>query len=250
MMKTLAGILFATCTTLNAYAGTPDDRASAVEPTVSPSEDSSSEGSSRIRPERPERHVVLMPTVGVWTHTFKQSGYDARLGPVYGFDVKIDPFRWLNVRGGVLQGKQPISLPAHALGDDFSSYQPTIKFMRMHMRFEPVWHWSERTSAYVGLGLGWARLTAPAPVTTPSVASFERSGVYVAYEGALGVAYEPILDWLSIDVSAGVSYLTSENGSAFRSGQAFTEDGHRTTLESLSKLDLGYRMSLGIGIVL
>ncbi|MGC4063694.1 MAG: hypothetical protein QM784_03440 [Polyangiaceae bacterium] len=249
MMKTLAAILFATFTTSNANAETPDARASAVEPAASPSE-SSLDGNPRIRPERPERHVILMPTVGVWTHTFKQSGYDARLGPVYGFDVKIDPFRWLNVRGGVLQGKQPISFPAHALNDDFSAYQPTIKFMRMHMRFEPVWHLSERTSAYVGLGLGWARLTAPAPITTPAVASFERSGVYVAYEGALGVAYEPILDWLSIDVSAGVSHLTSQNGSAFRSGQAFTEDGHRTTLGALSKLDLGYRLSLGIGIVL
>jgi opacity protein-like surface antigen len=245
MMKTLAGILIATCTTLNASAATVDASASTAE-----LDESSAAEKVRVSPERPERHVILMPTVGVWTHTFKQSGYEARLGPVYGFDVKIDPFRWLNVRGGVLQGKQLFSMPEHALGDDFSSYQPAVKFMRMHMRLEPVWHLSERTSAYVGLGLGWARLTASSPITTPRVVSFERHGVYVAYEGALGFTYEPILDWLSVDLSAGISYLTSQNGSAFRRGQAFTEDGHRTTLEALSKLELGYRMSVGIGIVL
>jgi opacity protein-like surface antigen len=230
-MKTLFWLLLGLGTTVPAYAA------------------SSTEESSLPR-ERPERHVVLMPVVGVWSHSFRDSDYSAKLGAVYGFEVVLDPFRWLNVRGSVFQGNQPLHVRSDAFAVDAHVYQPTLDMMRMQLRAEPVWHYSERTSLYLGLGAGWARFTADAPKTTPRLISFQRSGVYLGCEGAVGASYEPIKDWMVIDISMGASYLSGQTGSIFESTQAFTEDGHRTTLGGLSKFSVGYRFGLGIGIVL
>lgn len=207
------------------------------------------EGQAKPR-ERPERHVVLMPVVGLWGHTFKNSRYESKPGPVWGLDVVIDPFRFMNVRGSVMRGNQPLSLPSDALSSEVSSYQPTLELLRMDMRLEPVYHVSDRLSFYAGLGLGWARLTAPEPVTVPRVVAFQRNSVYVGYEGALGAQFEPIVDWMLVDFSVAASRLANQSGNAYEKVQAFTEDGHRTELSALSRFGMGYRMCLGVGIIL
>lgn len=201
-------------------------------------------------PERRERHVVLLPTVGLWSHAFRDADFTARVGPYWGLDVKLDPFSFLNVRGGIYQGNQPLSVKGAALSADATVYQPTLDVLRMHMRLEPTWHYTEQLSLYLGLGLGWSRLVVPEPTTTPRLASVARDGVFVGYEGALGAAIEPFRDWMVVDISFGASYLANQTGSAFQKIQAFTNDGHRTSLEGLSKFGLGYRMSLGVGLVL
>jgi len=200
--------------------------------------------------ERPERHVVLMPVVGVWSHSFTDRRYTSKVGPVWGMDVLIDPVRWLNVRGGVLRGNQPLAITPGALSSDISVYQPTLEVLRMHLRLEPTYHFSESLSLYAGLGMGWARMTAPAPTTQSSLRSVQRNSVYLGYEGALGVQFEPIVDWMMIDWSLAGSYLANQSGTAYGEAQAFTADGHRTELSALSKFGMSYRMSLGIGIIL
>jgi opacity protein-like surface antigen len=200
--------------------------------------------------ERPERHVVLMPTVGVWSHPFKDSSYHAKAGPVWGADVVLDPFRFMNVRGGIMRGNQPMTLPSHALSDAASVSQPALKVLRMHVRLEPIWHYTETLAFYAGLGMGWAHVIEPAFVASPKLATYDRTSVYLGYEGAAGVQFEPIANWLMIDFSVAASYLANQSGAAYDKTQAFTEDGHRTTLGGLSKFSMGYRMCLGIGLVL
>jgi opacity protein-like surface antigen len=230
-MKTLVGLFLGLCTTVPAFA-----QPSALEP--SPPR------------ERPDRHVVLEPVVGVWQHTFRNHDYSAKPGAMYGVEVVIDPFRFLNVRGGVLRGNQPLSMPSSTLNDNARVVQPMLDILRMHLRVEPTWHYNDRLSLYLGLGMGWARFTADEPYSEPNLISFRRTGVYLAYEGAAGIAFEPILDWMVVDFSLAASRLSGQTGSAFESTQAFTEAGHLTTLDGLSKFSMGYRVGLGIGIVL
>ena len=199
---------------------------------------------------RVERHVVLEPVVGVWTHTFRDSDYQSKPGATYGFEFVIDPFRFMNVRAGVIQGKQPFSMPSSKLTDEARVFQPSLDFTRLHLRLEPTWHYSDRLSFYVGLGMGWSRFIADDPKASPTLYSFRRSGVYLGYEGALGVAFEPIVNWMVIDFSVAADYITNQSGSAFSASQAFTEDGHRTSLSGLSKFSAAYRAGLGIGIIL
>jgi hypothetical protein len=91
---------------------------------------------------------------------------------------------------------------------------------------------------------------APEAQTNPRLVSYDRTGVFLGYEGAIGAALEPVRDWMVVDCSFGASYLAGQSGSAFERIQAFTADGHRTSLDGLSKFGLGYRMSIGVGLVL
>jgi opacity protein-like surface antigen len=202
-------------------------------------------------PQRPERHVIVMPTVGMWHYPFKQSGWTAKPGPVWGLDVKIEPWRWLGVRASVLRGNQELELDASVpkpAATDF--YQPMLEITRLQLRAEPTLQLTNALSTYVGVGVGWGRLVAPEAITTPRLHTYERTGVHLAYEGALGIAYEPRADLIVLDLSLAGSLLTRETGTAYDPVQAFSDAGHRTTLGGLSHFSYTYRAMFGVGLIL
>jgi hypothetical protein len=203
-----------------------------------------------LPPERPERHVIVMPFVGVWNHPFKESAWTAKPGPVLGFDIKIEPMRWMGVRASYLRGRQPLEVDAGTLSKTFEVYQPTLDVTQLQIRVEPTLHLDRALSAYVGLGFGWGRVAAPEPYATPRLHSIERTGVFLAYEGALGIAYEPRVDRVVLDLSVAGSLLTRQTGTAYGGMQAFSDAGHRTTLEKMSQFSGAYRIVLGIGFIL
>lgn len=209
-----------------------------------------SEGSTQPPAELSERHVVLMPTVGVWNHPFEQSGWTAKPGPIGGLDVKIEPYRWLAVRASMLRGAQPVEISAGQMSSDAAVYQPTLKITQLQLRVEPTLRLLTNLQGYVGLGIGWGRMIVPEAVATPHRHNYERSAVHLGYEGAIGIAYEPRADRIVLDISIAGSLLSSQTGTAYDSAQAFTDAGHRTTIGGLSYFSGAYRAMFGIGFVL
>lgn len=200
--------------------------------------------------ERPERHVVLMPVVGMWNHTFEQSGWTAKPSPVWGMDVKVEPFSWLGVRASVLRGNQRLEIGRGALAKDVDAYQPTLQVTQLGLRLEPTLQLTRLLSGYLGFGTAWGRFVAPEAVTSPRLHTLDRTAVHVAYEGALGFAFEPRKDWVVLDLSIVGALLTSESGTAYEGVQAFSDAGHRTTMGGLSKFSAAYRAMFGVGIIL
>lgn len=202
--------------------------------------------------ERPERHVVLMPVVGAWQHRFDSSRVTAKVGPVWGLHARIEPWSWMSFRGGVVRGNQPVRVKDGALaaaGTDV--YQPPLEILRLEARAEPVLAVGEGVSVYGGLGVGWGRSVAPEPTTRhPELVSLRRSQVYLDYLLSLGATYEPIADWLMIDIDLSAGLLRSQSGSSLSSVQAFSPDGHRTSIEGLPRFSQTFSVLLGVGLVL
>lgn len=203
-----------------------------------------------IQFSQPERHVIVMPVVGIWNFPFEQSGWTAKPGPVWGLNIKVEPFRWLGVRASFLRGNQRVDVDPATLRPGYSSYQPTLAMTRLELRAEPTLQLTRSLSTYLGLGLSWGRFVAPEVDTTPRLYSLERTAVHVGYEGALGIAYEPRADLIVLDFSIVGSLLKDQTGSAYDVIQAFTSDGHRTTLGGLSHFSGAVRAMFGIGLVL
>jgi opacity protein-like surface antigen len=197
-----------------------------------------------------ERHVVLMPVVGIWNHPFERSGWTAKPGPVWGLDIKIEPFSWLGVRASVLSGRQALEVDSGLLSNQAEVYQPTLKVTQLQLRAEPTLQLTKVLSGYVGLGVGWGRFIAPEAVATPRLRSLDRTAVYLGYEGALGIAYEPRRDRVVLDFSIAGSLLGNQSGTAYDAVQAFSDAGHRATLGGLSHFSAAYRAMFGIGFVL
>jgi hypothetical protein len=204
----------------------------------------------KLPPERPERHVILMPVVGVWNHPFEQGGWTATPSPVWGLDVKIEPFSWLGVRASALRGNQRLEIGKGLWAQTADAYQPTLEITQLQLRAEPTLRWTRSLSSYVGLAIGWGRFIAPESVTSPRLHTYNRTAVYVVYEGAIGIAWEPRVDWLVLDLSIGASLLSNQSGSAHNDVQAFTDAGQRTTMSGLSKSSAAYRAMFGIGFIL
>jgi opacity protein-like surface antigen len=137
-----------------------------------------------------------------------------------------------------------------ALGAGYSTYQPTLAMTRLELRAEPSLQLSPTLSTYLGFGLSWGRFIAPEAESTPRLYSLDRSAVHLGYEGAVGVAYEPFADLLVFDLSLTGSLLDAQTGSAYEPVQAFTTDGHRTTLVGLSQFSGAVRALFGIGVIL
>jgi opacity protein-like surface antigen len=208
------------------------------------------EDGGHLPAERAERHVILMPVVGLWNHPFEQDGWTAKPGPLFGMDVKIEPFGWLGVRASVLHGRQPLETRSGLAGNSADVYQPTLKVTQLQLRAEPTLRLTKAFSGYVGLGIGWGRFVAPEAVGSPRLHTFDRSGVFLGYEGALGMAYEPRADRVILDLSLAGSLLGKQSGTAYESVQAFTDAGHRTSLGGLSHFSGSYRVMFGVGFVL
>ncbi|HEY5960548.1 MAG TPA: hypothetical protein VIV60_28540 [Polyangiaceae bacterium] len=208
-------------------------------------------------PEPPERHVIVMPVGGLWNHPFSEGGWKAKVGPVVGLDVKIEPFTWLGVRASFLRGYQPLTsgldvkpLSSASPSAPMTSYQPMLKITQLGLRAEPTLRFSRAWSSYLGAGITWARVEVPEAVTSPRLRSLDRSGVHVGYEGALGLAYEPIVDWIVFDLSVVGALLGKQTGTAYDTVQAFSDDGRRTEVGGLSHFDGVIRLMFGVGLVL
>lgn len=209
-----------------------------------------SDAQEPIQFSQPERHVILMPVVGIWNFPFEQSGWTAKPGPVWGLNIKVEPFRWLGVRASFLRGNQPVDVSTATLRPGYSSHQPTLAITRLELRAEPTLELTRTLSTYLGLGLSWGRFIAPEIESTPRLYSLERTAVHIGYEGAWGIAYEPRADWVVLDFSLVGSLLRDQTGSAYEGVQAFTSDGHRTTLGGLSHFSGAVRAMFGIGLIL
>lgn len=203
-----------------------------------------------IQFSQPERHVIVMPVVGIWNFPFERSGWTAKPGPVWGLNIKVEPFRWLGVRASFLRGNQQVDVDPATLRPGYASYQPTLAMTRLELRAEPTLQLTRSLSTYLGVGLSWGRFVAPEIEATPRLYSLDRTAVHVGYEGALGIAYEPRADLIVLDFSIVGSLLKDQTGSAYEIAQAFTSDGHRTTLGGLSHFSGAVRAMFGIGLVL
>ncbi len=198
------------------------------------------------------RHVALLPTVGVWRHGFRGKEVEAELGPVWGMFARVEPWRFLNVRVGVMRGNQPVRVTAGALGaPELGVDQPPLQILRFVARVEPTLSLAPALDAYLGVGLGWSRSVAPELETTgPRLESAPRTSVALVPELTLGMAYEPIVDWLLITAELGGSWLVSQSGSALGPIQAFSPDGHRTELGGLPRFAECLEVLVGVGLVL
>jgi opacity protein-like surface antigen len=219
------------------------------------------EDETLVSAERPERHVTVMPVAGFWNHPFERSGWKAKPGPVVGLDVKVEPLSWLGIRASFLRGHQPLDSGSLAQGvsvgaqgttadQSYTTDQPMLKITQLGLRVEPTLRFSRAWAGYLGAGITWGHVEAPETVTAPRLRSFDRTAVHVGYEGAIGIAYEPLVDWIVFDLSLAGAWLGKQTGTAYDTVQAFSEDGHRTQLGGLPHFDGVMRVMFGVGLVL
>lgn len=199
---------------------------------------------------RPERHVIVMPVVGIWSHPFEQEGWTGKPGPVWGLDVKVEPYRWLGVRASFLRGNQPVGIDSATSEQSRFVYQPNLTTTQLELRAEPTLRFTSNLAGYAGVGMFWGRFVAPEPETVPVLRTLDRSAVHVGYEGALGIAYEPWINRVVLDLSMAAALLTKQTGSAYDEVQGFSPAGHRSMLGGLPHFSSAVRMMFGIGFVL
>ncbi len=202
---------------------------------------------------RPDRHLVLGPVVGAFSHAFDSNQIEDRIGPVFGAFGRVDPLSWLGVRALFLYGTQPVVFRSGALRQpSLQLYQPPLSVIRLGLRAEPTLNLGHRTDLVAGLGLGWERCIANELTSHDAthLRSYNRAVVFVDYEALVGLRTEPVRDWLSVGLSLSVALPTMQTGTLLDSTQAFTADGHRIILDGLPSVSHRFMGLFELGLIL
>lgn len=203
-------------------------------------------------PPGKERHVALMGVVGLWRHGFDSDSMSSKVGPVWGFAGRVEPYSWLGLRLHILRGNQPATPDAAALGvPQVTLTQSHYEITYWSFRMEPTWRVTSALALWAGVGFGWGRAIVP-EVGTGAAAwrSADRACVFLEGQWATGAILEVIPNWLVLDLDLSTGALGYQDGSAHESIQAFTPEGHRTHLPGYPNFSRKVQALFGIGVIL
>lgn len=178
-----------------------------------------------------------------------------RYQPATGFGVHL---RWpllthLHIEGYFTDCHMPVVIPDGALGPTDTITSPPVETYAFGARLSPRLVWG-RLTAWVTAGAGWGRLELRRmTATTASGATYtvrERSGSFVELPLGLGVSWEIVPRWISIDFQATAAFVVGQRGNAFEDFQAVDAAGHVRNIGPLPLMDASLLQTIGLSLLL
>jgi hypothetical protein len=200
-----------------------------------------------------ERHIEIGPdAIFVARPTSSQVHLQATAG--FGAHLNWELLSHLRFTFYVEAARHPLTFDAGALGQPGKITSPAVSSYMFGARFSPTLPLTPRLRAWLTAGIGWGRFEYPRMTAQdPGQAAFmipERSAYIVEVPLGLGIAFDIIPRWLSIQAELTGAFMVGHQGSAFEPGQAIDAAGKKRTIGTLPHLDASIVQSIGLSLLL
>jgi hypothetical protein len=197
--------------------------------------------------------VEVGPDVGFWSRPAEGEGVKYSPGLAYGAHARAELWSFLGFRVSFSQSTHAVEVPAGSLGLPGSVLdQPDLEVFQIGGRLEPTLMPLPTLRLWAGVGVAWARATAPQPSSSGAlqIRYADRSGVMLEYSGALGATWDAVPRWLALTLSGSAGIVTDQSGDLFLEHVVSDGTGGTTRLQGLPEFAGSYAVHLGAGIVL
>lgn len=174
--------------------------------------------------------------------------------PGYGAHLNWEILRHLRFTFYVEGARHPLTFDAGALGQPGKITSSAVNSYVFGARFSPTLPLTPRLRAWLTAGVGWGRLEYPRmQAQDPGQAAFtipERSAYLIEFPLGLGISFDLIPRWLSIQAELTGAFVPGQQGSAIDTAQAIDAAGRKRTIGGLSPLDASIVQSIGLSLLL
>lgn len=205
------------------------------------------------RSDERERHLEVGPDVGFRMRPAKGDGVSYGPGFDYGAHVRVELLSFLGFRAYFDNSTHAVDVPRGSLGlADTQIDQPDLEVFQLGARLEPTYMPLPTLRLWAGVGLAWARATAPQPSSTGAthVRYADRSGVWLEYSGALGATWDFVPRWAAATLSLSGGLVTDQSGDLFHDHVVSDGAGGTIRMDGLPELEASFAAHLGVGMIL
>jgi hypothetical protein len=185
-----------------------------------------------------------------------------RLKPAVGLGLhaRWEIFDYLRFSAFFVHAEHELALQAGALGqpgpltaEPREDGAPTVRSLALGARLAPTLPLSERARSWLSVGIGYDRFDFDRMRVSDPRGEFtvrERGASYVEIPLGLGVSFDIIRRWLTIELETSGAFLLGEGGDATRDGQAIDAQGRRRNVGALPQTRGSFVQTLGLSLVL
>ncbi|WP_437568918.1 hypothetical protein [Sorangium sp. So ce542] len=212
------------------------------------------------------RHIEIGADAALvsWLGTRDDAGRlsRARLEPAIGLGIHA---RWeivehLRFSAFVVLARHEVAMQQGALGqpgaitaEPREDGAPGARALALGARLAPTLPLGERARSWISVGVGYDRFDFDRMRVSDPGGEFtirERGGSYVAIPLGLGVSFDLIRNWLTIELESSGAFLLGRGGDATREAQAIDGLGRRRTIGGLPQARGSFIHTLGLSLVL
>lgn len=170
----------------------------------------------------------------------------------FGFHIRWPVLSHLTIEGYYVDVHMPVDIPRGALGVSDPITTPPVETFVVGARLSPSMQWG-RVRAWLTAGAGWGRLefqrmTATGPTGTYAIR--ERGASFLEFPFGLGVSFEIVKRWLSVDLVGTASFVAAQHGDAFDESQTVDSAGHLHTVGRFPVMDASLVQTIGLSLLL
>jgi hypothetical protein len=189
------------------------------------------------------------------SHDAKGQPSEVRYQAATGFALHI---RWPLIEHLMLEGyyvnvHMPVELPRGSLGIADAITGPPVDTYVFGARLSPNMTWG-RIRAWVSAGAGWGRFELRRfTATSSSGASYtlrERGASFIEFPLGVGISFEIIKRWLSLDLAGTASFVVGQEGDAFSDAQAVDPSGKLVNVGPMPVMDASLVQTIGFSLLL
>ena len=177
--------------------------------------------------------------------------YQAATG--FGLHIRWPLLKYLQIEGYYIDCHMPVTIPDGALGPGDTITSPPVQTYVFGARVSPRVAWGPLIG-WLTAGAGWGRMEfRRMTATTTSGATYtlrERGASFVEIPFGLGVSWEVLPRWISIDVQATASFVVGQRGEAFDDAQTVDAAGHVQNLGPFPIMDASLVQTIGLSLLL
>jgi len=208
----------------------------------------------KARPVTPDRTVEVGFGAGVTSRPATSGNVTYGLARTYGAHLRVDLWKWLAARVEARWETVAVNFSEGALsmppGTTYT--EPDLDRVYLGASLEPTLYPTARLALWGGAGIGWGRTTAQSLYThgAEQVTLPIRSSVFVEVPLSAGVRYEVIENWLVVNLSGKVGFLSDQSGNLENPYDTPGKSGRIVTAGGFPELGTSFGVLAGVGCIL
>ncbi|MGK3999639.1 hypothetical protein [Sorangium sp. So ce1024] len=130
---------------------------------------------------------------------------------------------------------------------------PSVRTLALGARFAPTLPLSERARSWLSVGIGYDRFYVGRMRIAEPAGEFtvrERGASYLEIPLGVGMSFDLIRNWLTIELETSGAFLLGQGGDATRPAQTIDAQGRRRTVGALPQARGSFIQTLGLSLVL
>lgn len=212
------------------------------------------------------RHIEIGPDIAL-VNRFGSNDAEGqptgiRLKPAVGLGVhaRWEIFDYLRFSAFFVHAEHELALQTGALAQPGpitaqprEGGAPTVRSLALGARLAPTLPLGDRARSWLSVGVGYDRFDFDRMRVSDPGGEFtvrERGASYVEIPLGLGVSFDIIRRWLTIELETSGAFVLGRGGDATREGQAIDAQGRRRTIGALPQTRGSFVQTLGLSLVL